>query len=180
MRKKIIIYIVILIGCIVLILQNFGIEIGNIKIGKTIDTVQTEGRTDIVNSKFSENVLKSQNLVIVNLWATWCKPCIEEFPIFERLKKENPSIFFYRISIDTDHEKLTKAISKYNKIEDLTLQNSDYRNAIINFLNGENLQNKKNNQIVPVTYLIKNGKVVDKIIGSVDYNNMIQKIEIYE
>lgn len=29
-------------------------------------------------------------VVIVNLWATWCTPCVEELPEFERFAKENP------------------------------------------------------------------------------------------
>ena len=28
---------------------------------------------------------KSDTLYIVNFWATWCKPCVEELPYFEQL-----------------------------------------------------------------------------------------------
>ena len=27
-------------------------------------------------------------LLIVNFWATWCKPCVEELPYFEQIQKE--------------------------------------------------------------------------------------------
>lgn len=30
--------------------------------------------------------------VFINLWATFCKPCVEELPYFERLKAEHPEI----------------------------------------------------------------------------------------
>ncbi|MCR5702690.1 MAG: TlpA family protein disulfide reductase [Lachnospiraceae bacterium] len=38
-------------------------------------------------SKFvlSEN---SGKVVLINLWATWCGPCVEEMPAFEKLNKE--------------------------------------------------------------------------------------------
>ena len=37
-----------------------------------------------------ENLLKKQNdtTYIVNFWATWCKPCVEELPNFEKLNAD--------------------------------------------------------------------------------------------
>ena len=29
-------------------------------------------------------------VVVVNLWATWCAPCVEELPGFDRLQREHP------------------------------------------------------------------------------------------
>lgn len=26
---------------------------------------------------------------VINFWATWCKPCVEELPLFEQLHREN-------------------------------------------------------------------------------------------
>lgn len=31
---------------------------------------------------------KDDTLRIVNFWATWCKPCVEELPDFEKISKE--------------------------------------------------------------------------------------------
>jgi thiol-disulfide isomerase/thioredoxin len=37
-------------------------------------------------TKFENRILhKNDTLYIVNFWATWCKPCIEELPIFEKV-----------------------------------------------------------------------------------------------
>jgi thiol-disulfide isomerase/thioredoxin len=30
----------------------------------------------------------NDTLYVVNFWATWCKPCIEELPVFEKCNKE--------------------------------------------------------------------------------------------
>lgn len=46
------------------------------------------------------------SLNVVNFWATWCAPCIEEFPDFMRLGKdladEGVSVFF--VSMDFEEE----------------------------------------------------------------------------
>jgi len=36
----------------------------------------------------SEIAQKSDTLLILNFWATWCKPCIEEIPWFEQTAKD--------------------------------------------------------------------------------------------
>ena len=30
-------------------------------------------------------------VVVINLWATWCAPCVKELPQFDRLQREHPS-----------------------------------------------------------------------------------------
>ncbi len=37
---------------------------------------------------------------VVNFWATWCVPCIQELPAFEKLKAENPEVDMTLISMD--------------------------------------------------------------------------------
>jgi thiol-disulfide isomerase/thioredoxin len=37
-------------------------------------------------TKYENRILhKNDTLYIVNFWATWCKPCIQELPIFEKV-----------------------------------------------------------------------------------------------
>jgi thioredoxin 1 len=42
----------------------------------------------VTDSTFDEIVLKSTNPVLVDFWATWCKPCQMVAPILEELTKE--------------------------------------------------------------------------------------------
>ena len=36
--------------------------------------------------------------VVVDYWATWCGPCIEEFAVFERVKPTAPGVVFLMVS----------------------------------------------------------------------------------
>ncbi|MBO9619634.1 MAG: TlpA family protein disulfide reductase [Niabella sp.] len=44
-------------------------------------------------------------VIYIDLWATWCGPCMTEMPAFEKLKRaysDNPAIVFISLSIDAD------------------------------------------------------------------------------
>jgi thiol-disulfide isomerase/thioredoxin len=46
---------------------------------------------------------KSDNVVVVNFWATWCAPCIKELPFFEKISTEKkPGVEVYLVSMDLD------------------------------------------------------------------------------
>ena len=50
-------------------------------------------------------------LYVVNFWATWCKPCIEELPEFMAVNerfKDNPNYKMILVSLDTKKVKDTK------------------------------------------------------------------------
>ena len=44
--------------------------------------------------------------VILNFWATWCKPCLAEMPRLEQAARDNPGIAFYEIDLDEDGAKV--------------------------------------------------------------------------
>ncbi|HMK05685.1 MAG TPA: TlpA disulfide reductase family protein [Ferruginibacter sp.] len=66
--------------------------------------------TDMNGKQVSLSSLKGK-VIYVDLWATWCGPCMEEMPHYETLKekyKNNPGIAFVSLSID-DNTTLWKA-----------------------------------------------------------------------
>lgn len=32
---------------------------------------------------------QNDSVYVINFWATWCSPCVKEFPVFEQFSKEN-------------------------------------------------------------------------------------------
>ena len=43
---------------------------------------------------------KGEKLVLVNVWASWCKPCVEEFPMIINLQKEKSDLEVIFVSTD--------------------------------------------------------------------------------
>ena len=54
-------------------------------------------------------------VVMVNFWATWCPPCLEEMPAMERLYRKHKDAGFtlVAISVDADPKKVTPFVSEH-------------------------------------------------------------------
>ena len=44
--------------------------------------------------------------VVLNFWATWCKPCLAEMPRLESAAAANPGVRFFEIDLDEDGAKV--------------------------------------------------------------------------
>jgi thiol-disulfide isomerase/thioredoxin len=97
---------------------------GDIKNGTTIWNFNDEKIKTLPKDNFKDvnnntvHLESFQNKILyISFWATWCKPCIEQKPILEKLKaefKNNSNIVFIDISIDQDRERWQKYINKNN------------------------------------------------------------------
>lgn len=57
--------------------------------------------------------------LVVNLWASWCPPCIREMPVLEKAQQDNPDITFVYVNQGEQPETITRFISQHK----LSLQN---------------------------------------------------------
>ena len=53
---------------------------------------------EILQEKISS--LKGKKAVLINIWALWCKPCVEEFPMIVKLNKDNIDLEVIFVSAD--------------------------------------------------------------------------------
>ena len=79
-------------------------------------------------------IAESKTPLIINFWATWCKPCVEELPYFEKEVEENSkdSVKLLLISLDFK-EAFPQSISTFAKEREIKGQifwlnetNADY------------------------------------------------------
>ncbi len=61
------------------------------------------GTVAITAENFAEKA-GSEGITLLDFWATWCPPCRQFGPIFERVSEKHPDITFGKI--DTDAEQL--------------------------------------------------------------------------
>lgn len=109
-------------------------------------------------------------VVLINFWATWCAPCVIEFPKLIKLAQQNPDITIIGLSSDIDDAKIEKFIKKMEKIPS-------------NFIIARDVKRKITTDLfatykLPETVIVApDGRIVKKILGDTDWNGQeIQKL----
>lgn len=138
----------------------------------------------VIPVKSTDDLIEIQNsmngkVVLYNFWATWCKPCVKEFPelikLYNNYKDKDFVIVF--ISLDAVEELRTKVIPFLEK------QGVDFDSYYNDFKNPEDLidfYDKKWEGAIPSTYIFsKEGVLSTKLVGSKNYEffeNEIKKL----
>ena len=114
-----------------------------------------------------DSIIKEQNnIVLINFWATWCRPCLEEIPILMKLEGELKESGFKLVPISLDEPEsadilVTPFIQKW--FPDF----SSYLSVERDMDNMVSVVDTAWNEILPTSYLLnKNGTVVNRIQGS--------------
>jgi peroxiredoxin len=95
-------------------------------------------------------------VLVLNFWASWCKPCVDEMPSLNRFAQDmkGQGVTVLGISVDHDEEKYKKFVKGAN------IQFPVFRDV------KADIPASYGTFKYPETYIIdKNGKVVEKIIG---------------
>jgi cytochrome c biogenesis protein CcmG, thiol:disulfide interchange protein DsbE len=94
-------------------------------------------------------------VVVLNLWATWCAPCIEELPSLLALQRQMPELAIVAVSMDQDPDVYKRFLVDHH-VDLLTVRDEDQK---VNALYGT-VQ-------IPETYIIdKQGVLRRKFIGA--------------
>jgi cytochrome c biogenesis protein CcmG, thiol:disulfide interchange protein DsbE len=81
-------------------------------------------------------------VVVLNLWASWCAPCIEELPSLLALQKQMPELVIVAVSMDQDPDVYNRFLLK-NHVNLVTVRDEEQR---VNALYGT--------AQIPETYII--------------------------
>ena len=99
--------------------------------------------------------------VLVNLWATWCAPCVKELPTLDRLSKSRSDLRVVAVSQDDGPHPSVVAFLK-SKAPDLA-PNQDAKLALSGKLEAE---------VLPTSILYgANGKEVWRYVGDLDWTS---------
>ena len=108
-----------------------------------------------------------QQVVVVNFWATWCPPCVEETPSLEKFSAATKSlgVRVIGVSVDEDATALKKFVADYQLTFPIARDPGGY------------LASQFGTFKFPETYMIdRNGRVAEKIVGAINWQDprMIQ------
>jgi thiol-disulfide isomerase/thioredoxin len=100
------------------------------------------------------------HVVLLNFWASWCAPCIEELPSLEELQRELPQVEVVAVSTDEDAVAYQRFLTEHS-VSLLTVRDADQRsNAMYGTFR------------FPETYVIdKSGIIRRKFIGPQEWTS---------
>jgi thiol-disulfide isomerase/thioredoxin len=138
-------------------------DIKNIVINKYLKSYKDITFKDINNK--SVNLERFRNkLIILNFWATWCAPCIEEMPSLDLLQSNKKLNNLKIFPINIGQEDLLKSKIFFRELK--------IKNLDIYFDPTVSLTKKFLLRGVPTTILInKEGKEFARIVGSIDFSD---------
>jgi len=115
--------------------------------------------------KMSMNDLKG-NVVLVNLWATWCGPCKKEIPDLMKISNEMKNEKFKMIGVNVFQNPKSQSIDAYLKENPISYTILD---ADDSFVKAFSESTKSDIEAVPTTFVVdKKGNIVETIVGMRD------------
>lgn len=102
-------------------------------------------------------------VVLINFWASWCPPCRKEMPSMERLYRQYQQQGLVILAVNVEKNG-AQAVQRF-------LQQTPYSFPILLDTDAE-VQNRYKVFRFPESFIIdRNGKVVEKVIGAIDWTS---------
>jgi thiol-disulfide isomerase/thioredoxin len=137
-----------------------------------IGACSSKVRVERLNDAAIEELPSQHQTVVLNFWATWCQPCVEEIPLFIKLQKEHPEIRVVGISMDELNQESQVQLFAQN-------HRMNYRVALRDGDDFEKMVNSIDPQwigVLPATFVFKNGSRVYSKTGAITEKELQQAI----
>jgi thiol-disulfide isomerase/thioredoxin len=130
------------------------------KTGQTSQSSQSAAKTESIGA--------GKALTVVNFWATWCAPCIEELPAVSTLAAKYPNVRFVGIGVDSESK-----VRGFIQTTPLSFPVSASGAVAVEW--SKNLGNEKGG--LPFTVLIDSkGSILQRIGGTIDLVDLEKRL----
>ena len=131
--------------------------------------------TDMDGNKVTNNIFADYDLTVVNFWATYCNPCIDELPELAEWKKELPdNVNLIGLLVDVDE----KGSDQYKLAEKIIKETgADYQHLLAT----EEFDDMISDLVgVPTTFFVDStGKIIGEPFAGADVDAYKQTVEDY-
>ena len=110
----------------------------------------------------SENIFKKDQFYLMNIWASWCVPCVNEHPFLMNLMDQK-NLNIIGMNYKDNNDKANFFLKKFDNPYKIIILDKDGTIAIEWGAYG-----------VPETFLIYNNKIIKKFIGPLNENSLIE------
>jgi len=103
-------------------------------------------------------------IIILNFWASWCGPCMEEFPAMLKIIASMPDARLVAISSDDSTRDIEKFLSKFKQSKELIKQ----QRILISLDQKREISSTHFNVLrLPETFIVnRKFKIIKKVVGS--------------
>jgi thiol-disulfide isomerase/thioredoxin len=159
--------------------ENLDEEIRTSSVAQTETDVSAEVSVSVLDADGYTSFMDQYRgkILFVNVWATWCLPCKEEFPDLVKLADIYHSTDVAIIGLSVDYpDEIENKVKPF-----LRTQNASFPNYVQNFKRAEDLINSFNKQwrgSVPATFIYdKQGNQKYFLLGKHTFDEFKEKIE---
>jgi peroxiredoxin len=147
------------------------------KISKSENSAKDKIAPEIIWDENGKQVKLSEyrgNVVLVNFWATWCKPCVGEMPDLSLISQEFKDKNFKMIGISTEDSKVIENFLKTKPVAYPILNGTEETVNVFAKAGGQTMDG------IPATFILdKDGKIVEYFMGSKSKAEFIKYINKY-
>ena len=100
-------------------------------------------------------------VLVLNFWATWCSPCIQEIPSLDAFQKRfnGSGVIVLGVSVDKNQQKYRHFLDRIH-VAFRTARDPAW-----------NLGAEYGTFLIPETYVIKDGRIMRKFVGAEDWTS---------
>lgn len=148
--------------------------------GETGQFIEMVPKTPIPDAKFTDIEGRSLaisdfegRVVLVNIWATWCPPCVREMPALDRLEADFGGKDFHVIPISIDEEGASVVVPffKNHGLTSLPIY-LDPQQRAVHFNSEEEREDTLPIYGLPISFFVdRDGKLLGYLAGAVDWDS---------